>query len=76
LNLEGCDGLRCIVKATNNMPGNQQMTDEQATDLKNLSEQAFEPEAFKRDLDGGEAAIRIAALKAKLRLMDGPPHTL
>jgi len=50
------------------MRGNQQMTDEQATDLKNLSEQAFEPEAFKRDLDGGEAAIRIAALKAKLRL--------
>jgi hypothetical protein len=69
-------GLRCIVKATDNMRGNEQMTDEQATHLKNLSEQAFEPEAFKRNLDGAEATLRIAALRAKLRLMDGPPHTL
>jgi Protein of unknown function (DUF3072) len=52
------------------------MTDEQATNLKRLSEAAFEPEAFKHNLDGAEAARRIAALQAKLRLMDGPPHTL
>jgi hypothetical protein len=64
------------MKATDNTRGNRLMTDEQATDLKNLSEQAFELEAFKRNLDGAEAARRIAALQAKLRLMDGPPHTL
>jgi hypothetical protein len=58
------------------MRGNEQMTDEQATYLKNLSAQAFEPEAFRRNLDRAEAERRIAALKAKLRLMDGPPHTL
>jgi hypothetical protein len=54
----------------------QPMTDEQATLLKILSEQAFEPEAFKPTLDRAEAARRIAALQAKLRLQDGPPHTL
>jgi len=59
-----------------NTRGNSLMTDEQATYLKNLSEQAFEPEAFKRNLDVAEAARRIAALQAKLRLMDEPPHTL
>jgi hypothetical protein len=48
----------------------------QATDLKKLSERAFKLEAFKRNLDGAKAARRIAALQAKLRLMDGPPHTL
>jgi hypothetical protein len=37
------------------------MTDEQATDLKKLSEQAFELEAFQRNLDRAEAARRIAA---------------
>ena len=52
------------------------MTDEQAAHLKFLSEQAFEPEAFKSTLDRAEAARRIAALQAKLRLQDGPPHTL
>jgi hypothetical protein len=64
------------MKTTDNTRGNGVMTHEQATDLKNLSEQAFELEAFKRNLDGAEAARRIAALQAKLRLMDGPPHTL
>jgi hypothetical protein len=59
-----------------NMRGNEEMTDEQASYLKSLSEQAFEPEAFKRNLDGAEAARRIVTLLAKLRLMDGPPHTL
>jgi hypothetical protein len=68
--------LQYIVKATDKMRGNDHMTDEQATALKSISEQAFEPEAFKRNLGGAEAALRIAALRAKLRLMDGPPHTL
>jgi hypothetical protein len=62
------------MKATDNM--RTPMTDDQATRLKSLSEQAFELEAFKHNLDGAEAARRIAALQAKLRLMDGPPHTL
>jgi Protein of unknown function (DUF3072) len=52
------------------------MTEEQASRLKLLAEQAFELEAFKPTLDRGEAARRIAALQAKLRLQDGPPHTL
>jgi hypothetical protein len=64
------------MKATSQTIGNARMSDEQAAYLKSLSEQAFEPEAFKRNLDGAEAARRIAALQAKLALMDGPPHTL
>jgi hypothetical protein len=54
----------------------QPMTDAQAASLKRLSEQAFEPEAFKPTLTRAEAARRIAALQAKLPLQDGPPHTL
>lgn len=52
------------------------MTDQQASDLRTLAEAALEPEAFKPNLDAAEAARRIAALRSKLRLMDGPPHTL
>jgi DUF3072 family protein len=52
------------------------MTQTQASTLKNLAEQAFEPEAFNARLTRAEAAQRIAALAAKLRLQDGPPHTL
>jgi hypothetical protein len=36
----------------------------------------LEPEAFKPHFNSAEAARRIAALQTKLRLMDGPPHTL
>ena len=64
------------MKATSQTSGDALMSDEQAACLKSLSEQAFEPEAFRRNLDGAEAARRIAALQAKLALMDGPPHTL
>ena len=64
------------MKASSQTSGNARMSDEQAACLKSLSEQALEPEAFKRNLDGAEAARRIAALQAKLVLMDGPPHTL
>jgi hypothetical protein len=52
------------------------MTDEQAKQLKSLSEQAFEPEAFNPKLSRDEAELRLAALSAKLRLLDEPPHTL
>lgn len=62
------------MKATDQMC-TEQMCDEQAAHLKRLSWLAFEPEAYKRNLDAAEAARRIAALQAKLALMDGPPHT-
>jgi hypothetical protein len=60
------------VKETDNMRGNEQMTDEQATYLKNLSEQAFEPEAFRRNLDRAEAERRIAALKRVVKKLERP----
>jgi Protein of unknown function (DUF3072) len=56
--------------------GDEPMTGAQASDLKTLSEQAREPEAFKTKLSKAEASRRIDALKAKLRLQDEPPHTL
>jgi hypothetical protein len=52
------------------------MTDEQATRLRYLAQLAFEPDAFKPGLERAEAERRVAALEAKLRLLDGPPHTL
>ena len=52
------------------------MTDEQAARLRYLAQLAFEPDAFKPGLERAEAERRIAALEAKLRLLDGPPHTL
>jgi len=52
------------------------MTEAQIRDLKILSEAAFEPDAFDPHLTRGEAARRIDALNAKLRLLDEPPHTL
>jgi hypothetical protein len=58
------------------MCADESMSDEQAATLKALAETALEPEAFNPRLDSTEAARRIKALKAKLRLMDGPPHSL
>jgi hypothetical protein len=52
------------------------MTAEQTAQLKQLAEDAFEPDAFGSHLTQGEAARRIAGLKAKLKLQDEPPHTL
>jgi hypothetical protein len=52
------------------------MTAEQAARLKQLSVDAYEPDAFKQILTQAEAARRIATLSAKLELLDGPPHTL
>jgi hypothetical protein len=54
----------------------RRMTDEQATRLKSLAQLAYERDALKNGLDRAEAARRIAALEAKLRLLDEPPHTL
>jgi hypothetical protein len=53
------------------------MTAAQASScLKALSQQAREREAFTPKLTRAEASRRIDALQAKLRLQDGPPHTL
>jgi hypothetical protein len=52
------------------------MTAEQAATLKRLAKEAYELDAFKPNLTGAEADKRIAALTTKLKLLDGPPHTL
>ena len=52
------------------------MTEAQMSLLRRLAEEAFEPEAFSRQLSRAEAQRRIEALAAKLRLQDGPPHAL
>lgn len=54
----------------------QPMSNDQAVYLKALAGQALEPEAFRPGLSEAEAARRIRALEAKLKIMDGPPHTM
>jgi len=56
-------------------PG-ERMTAEQSALLRQLARDAYEPEAFSARLTQGEAARRIAVLKAKLTLLDEPPHVL
>jgi hypothetical protein len=46
------------------------------TEPRRFAYEAFEPEAFSRQPSKTEAQRRIDALAAKLRLQDGPPHTL
>jgi hypothetical protein len=58
------------------MTGDQLMTVAQAATLKRLAEAAYELDAFKPNLTRTEAEKRIAMLTAKLKLLDGPPHTL
>jgi len=58
------------------MANNQPMTPEQAAILKRLAQLAYELDAFKPNLTSAEADRRIAALNAKLKLLDEPPHTL
>ena len=58
------------------MSDTRPMTPEQAETLKQLAKAAYELDAFKPNLTRTEADIRIAALKAKLKLLNGPPHTL
>jgi hypothetical protein len=55
--------------------GDDPMTGAQASYLKTLSEQALEPQAYDETINKAEASKRIDALKAKLRLLDGPPRT-
>jgi len=55
---------------------NSPMTAEQAARLKQLSIEAYEPDAFEQVLTQAEAERRIATLSAKLKLLDAPPHTL
>ena len=64
--------------ATNsdNAGGEEPMTEPPTSLLRRLAEEALEPEAFSRQLSRAEAQRRIEALAAKLRLQDGPPHTL
>jgi hypothetical protein len=56
-------------------PG-ERMTAEQSVLLRQLARAAYELEAFSAQLTQSEAARRIAALKAKLTLLDEPPHVL
>jgi Protein of unknown function (DUF3072) len=58
------------------MTYNGPMTAEQAATLKRLAKDAYELDAYKPNLTRAEADKRIAMLTAKLKLLDGPPHTL
>jgi hypothetical protein len=55
---------------------NRPITAERAATLKRLANAAYELDAFKPNLSRAEADQRIAALTAKLKLLDAPPHTL
>lgn len=60
---------------TGDIAPREPMTAAQAAELKRLAGEGREPEAFAPSLTKAEAAERIKALKAKLRLMSEPPHT-
>ena len=66
----------CSVEELDAVTANQPMTAEQAATLKRLAEATYELDAFKPKLTRAEAERRIAVLTAKLKLLDGPPHTL
>jgi len=51
------------------------MSADQEKTLRQLAQEAREPEAFSRALTQSEAALRIDVLRAKLKLMSNPPHT-
>lgn len=52
------------------------MSAAQAAALKQLSVDAYELDAFSEHLTQSEAERRIATLRAKLKRLDAPPHTL
>ena len=52
------------------------MSADQAAALKALAKDALELDAFSAKLTRSEAARRIGAFKAKLKLMSEPPHTV
>ena len=54
----------------------QPMAEDQLKVLKQLAQNSFELDAFDPNLTRDQIKWRIAALKAKLILLDGPPHTL
>jgi hypothetical protein len=54
----------------------QRMTAEQIVLLRRLACDCYELDAFSERLTQVEAAGRIAMLQAKLKLLDGPPHSL
>jgi hypothetical protein len=82
------NGYQPIMPAKSHSPSHRQpppilatgaegaMTPEQAAELKQVALEAYELDAFKQQLTARDAARRIAMLKAKLKLLDGPPHTL
>jgi organic radical activating enzyme len=55
--------------------GGEPMTAEQAELLKRLAHEAYDTEAYGPALTRTEAARRIAALQAKIKLQGNPPHT-
>ena len=67
---------RCSAEELAAMSDTRPMTPEQAATLKQLAKAAYELDAFKPNLTRAEADLRIAMLTAKLKLLDGPPHTL
>jgi hypothetical protein len=69
-------GAAMPVRLARPMSDTESMTTEQAATLRRLAEAAYELEAYKPNLTRAEADRRIAALIAKLKLLDGPPHTL
>ena len=71
-NSPGAEGPDAIL-ATG--PG-ESMSAEQAAELRQLSVEAYEPEAFDERLTRRQAALRIATLRAKLKRLGAPPHTL
>jgi hypothetical protein len=52
------------------------MSEDQEVQLRQLAFEAYEPDAFQQNLTAAEAERRIETLRAKLKLLDGPPHTL
>jgi Protein of unknown function (DUF3072) len=55
--------------------GDDPMTPEQAKLLKWLAHEAYDMEAYGAHLTQKEAARRIVALQAKIKLQGNPPHT-
>jgi hypothetical protein len=66
----------CLYRAAQPMTDDRSMTAAQKATLKRLAQAAYELDAFKPNLTHTEADERIAMLTAKLKLLDGPPHTL
>ena len=52
------------------------MNAEQTALLRQLATDAYELDAFNSALTQSDADLRIATLRAKLKLLDAPPHTL